>query len=224
MSIRSKQAAAFYLAAYSQSLIDQLELTEQNYSSHTSKLDPAQKSLKEQIEIILYPYLNTHENQKRFALLCEYFAFEKYLEKNILDYLACIRAEEIEEFVAEQEKLSKEKYNMQMELDKIHEMNRRDIVTHMQEFLVRIDKVISILKEQIEKLRIEIQELQEKRDVLVERAQENTRELDKVMVKLYRDCAQNNENIVLDIGGFQLAISDSIIINRIADHMCVFRL
>ena len=81
MSIRNQQIAALYLAVLCQHSINQLNTIDQKYSAYIDKLTPEARSRREQLEADLYPYLNNFESQKRFAQLCEVFAFEKYLEK-----------------------------------------------------------------------------------------------------------------------------------------------
>lgn len=218
MGLKDQQIAALYLAVLCQHSINKLNAIDRKYSAFIDTLSPEARSLREQLEADLHPHLNNFENQKRFARLCEIFEFEKYLEKEFADFLAGVLAQEIEEFLAEQEKITKEKHQRETALAMVSEMDRKESLQRINALIERIEKVIKELKEEAQKLRAEIEVLQAIRDGLIKIIEKNTEKLDDLMVQIYRGCAQSEAVHIIDISGYKLNYSDKELAERMEIH------
>ncbi len=141
MSIRDDHLATLYQAVFCQNPIAQLNLLKQKYAICVDILSPEGQSLWEQIESNLYSYLNTTENQNRFAILFAQIEYQKYLEKLFLDILLKLRAYEDAEFFLEQEKTLKEKNKEEQVLARMTEKEKK-------ESLIRIQKILHHIKRQ----------------------------------------------------------------------------
>lgn len=218
MSVRDRQIAELHLAVLIQHAINKLNTIKQGYSAYIDMLLPEARNRLEQLEADLYSHLNTHENQKRFTWLCEKIDFERYLDKQFLEFLAVLRVQEIQDFVAKQDKMSKEILDRDTEFAKIYEIDKQESLKRIQELKNRIEKVVEILKEEIKKLNVEIELLQAQREVLINKKEYYIEKLDEIMVQIYKGCAQNNEMRMLDVGGYKLSYSDKIIAEQMEAH------
>jgi hypothetical protein len=214
----NKQMAKLYLSLLAQHSITQLNAIESKYSQYLNHLTTAQKSLKEQIEVGLYPYLNTWENQKQFNWLCEKIQFEVYLEQEYSIFLAVLKIKEVAEFLAGEEKKSKEKFQQENEFTSSTSMEKQELLNKIQALQKRAEEAVMQLQKQIEQLHSEIDKLQTKRNELAENVTMNSRILDKFMTAAYENLNLSNKVEVIEVEGISLSYSYDEIANDLAKH------
>jgi hypothetical protein len=198
-----------------QNLVDRLEEKSQRSSGGKKNLF-SDKILQEQLEARLFPNVNSIELQKRNLWLSEIYAFEKYFEDVYRNFLALLRADELEIYVENIAK--KEKYAYLAELDNLSKMTREKQLESLKSALKNLDNIIKEIEKRIEKLLLNINSLEKENEALKGKVENNNEKIGATIQDIYHSISDSKVTHEINFGDENLKISDKEIIAELSRY------